>query len=141
MTRIVRVAIPIRHRGLFDYTIETRLQVGCRVIVPFGRNRMLAVVCECPLESDYPLEKLRAVEEVLDSVPAISASLMATIRWAAQHYQQPIGEILSTALPKAIRSGRALHPKFDRLFELTVLGRKTDSSTLSTASLEQQLFE
>lgn len=141
MSAIVRVAVPIRHWDMFDYTCEADTEVGCRVIVPFGRNRMLGIVAECVAKTDYSKRKLRAVEVVLDQSPAISNSLLSTLQWVAQYYQQPIGEVLATALPKTIRRGQALRPKFGSVYRLTETGHQTDAEALARARVQKQVFE
>ncbi len=111
------------------------------MIVPFGRSRMLGIVAEQVTKSNYSQQKLRAVETVLDTSPAMSKSLLATLRWAAQYYQQPIGEVLATALPKTIRRGRQLQPKFGYVYQLTETGFNTDAETLRRARVQKQAFE
>ena len=138
---IVRVAVPIRHRSQFDYLCEPAAAVGSRVIVPFGRGKMLGVVTEQLETTDIASDKLRAVERILDATPAIPALLMHTLQWVAQYYQQPIGEVLSGALPKAVRNGRPLQPKFGVLYQLTDAGILTDVKDLSRAPVQQKVFQ
>ena len=135
--------MPIRYWGLFDYKCDADMTVdiGCRVIVPFGRTRMLGIVTQCSEESEYPLEKLRSAQVVIDTTPAISKALLTSLQWAAAYYHQPIGEVLLTALPKAIRRGRALKPKFTPVYQLTEAGRNTDAQALTRARVQKQVFE
>ena len=141
MRGIVRVAVPIRHWSLFDYTCEPVASIGCRVIVPFGHRRMLGVVVEHAETSEYPEDKLRCVSSILDEEPVLSSTLIHSLQWVAQYYQQPIGEVLSTALPKAIRVGKPLIPKFDIVYRLTKVGQQFDSSELNRAKVQKKAFE
>ncbi len=102
---------------------------------------MVGVVAECVEESTFPADKLRAVDQVVDSTSAISKPLMSTLQWTSLYYQQPIGEVLSTALPKAIRRGKAMQPKFPHVYLLTDIGRSTAAETLSRAPVQMQAFE
>jgi len=43
-----------------------RFQLGTRVRVPFGRQRLIGVVMEIADSSDLPLERLKPILEVLD---------------------------------------------------------------------------
>lgn len=141
MKGIVRVAVPIRHWSLFDYSCEPIASIGCRVIVPFGHRRMLGVVVEHAETSEYPEDKLRCVSSILDEEPILSSTLIHSLQWVAQYYQQPIGEVLSTALPKAIRVGKPLIPKFDIVYRLTEVGQQFDASELNRAKVQQKAFE
>ena len=102
---------------------------------------MLGIVTQCGVESEYSLEKLRSAQVVIDTTPAISKALLTSLQWAADYYHQPIGEVLLTALPKAIRRGRALKPKFTPVYQLTEAGRNTDAQALTRAPVQKQVFE
>ena len=141
MKGIVRVAVPIRHWSLFDYTCEPVASIGSRVIVPFGHRRMLGFVVEHAETSEYPEEKLRCVISTLDEEPVLSSTLIHSLQWAARYYQQPIGEVLSTALPKSIRVGKPLKPKFDTVYRLTEVGQQFDASELNRAKVQKKALE
>src|SRR5690349_7703114 len=76
-----------------------------RVRVPFGRQKLVGIVMEAAHSSEIAPERLKPVLEVLDSKPVLDAPALALLRWAAEYYHHPIGEVLSTALPKAMRLG------------------------------------
>ena len=141
MKGIVRVAVPIRHWSLFDYTCEPVASIGSRVIVPFGHRRMLGFVVEHAETSEYPQDKLRSVISILDEEPVLSSTLIHSLQWAARYYQQPIGEVLSTALPKSIRVGKPLKPKFDTVYRLTEVGQQFDASELNRAKVQKKVLE
>ena len=61
-----------------------------------------------------PAERLKPILEVLDPRPVLDASALALLRWAAEYYHHPIGEVLSTALPKAMRMGAAAEAHEER---------------------------
>ncbi len=76
-----------------------------RVRVPFGRQRLVGVVMGTSDSSDVPAERLKAILEVLDPSPVLDASALELLRWAAEYYHHPIGEVLAAAMPKALRLG------------------------------------
>ena len=57
------------------------------------------------LHSELPAERLKPILEVLDPTPIADAGVLVTLRWAAQYYHHPIGEVLASALPKGLRQG------------------------------------
>jgi len=85
-----------------------------RVRVPFGRQRLVGIVMAIAASSDLPQERLKPILEVLDSRPVLDAAALALLQWAAEYYHHPIGEVLSTALPKALREGAGTEAREER---------------------------
>jgi len=81
---------------------------GVRVRVPFGRQRLIGVLMNMVDRSTLPASKLRAAFEVLDTEPVFDAHTFALLRWAADYYHHPIGEVFAAAMPAAVRQGRPL---------------------------------
>jgi primosomal protein N' (replication factor Y) len=81
------------------------IEPGTRVRVPFGRQRLIGVVLELADSSELPAERLRPILEVLDTQPILDPPALGLLRWAAEYYHHPIGEVISAALPKALRLG------------------------------------
>jgi primosomal protein N' (replication factor Y) len=108
---LFRVALDTPLRRLFDYLPPPAregaapLEAGMRVRVPFGRRRLIGMVLGGADSSDLPPERLKPILEVLDSRPLLDAAALELIRWAADYYHHPIGQVLATALPKALRLG------------------------------------
>lgn len=122
---IARVALPVPLDKQFDYQIPGHLFpiVGGRVSVPFGRQTLVGVVTALVSESDFPLDQLKPLKQVLDNQPVWSDKLYRLLSWSSQFYQYPLGETLFNALPSALRKGKAAD--FSTLLEwqLTVAGR------------------
>ena len=111
MTRpILGVAIDAPLRRLFDYrapaSIEPeKLQPGQRVWVPFGRRKAVGVIVELRSRSDVPEARLKSALALIDDVPVIDAILLDLLRWSAEYYRHPPGEVIAAALPVALRNG------------------------------------
>ncbi len=110
--RLLRVAVPTPLRRYFDYLAPSgadtlRGAPGYRVRVPFGRGRdgVVGVVVEHPQDTDVPLARLKPVAEVLDETPLLDAASIQLLRWAAEYYHHPPGEVFSAALPALLRRG------------------------------------
>ncbi len=54
------------------------------------------------------MRRLKHVLSILDEQPLLSEELLTLLRWAAQYYHHPIGEVMAAALPGALRKGRLL---------------------------------
>jgi primosomal protein N' (replication factor Y) len=123
---IVRVALPTPLRRLFDYRAGPAdgpaIQAGTRVRVPFGQRSLVGVAMETAAGSELPDERLKPVLERLDPQPIFDAATLSLLGWAADYYHHPIGEVLATALPRALRLGGALESTEER-WVLTAEGR------------------
>ena len=107
---VLRIALDMPLRRLFDYlpragAAAAASQVGQRVRVPFGRQSLVGLVMEQAASSDLPAERLKSVLEVLDTEPVLDRPVLELLRWAADYYHHPIGEVMAAAIPKALRSG------------------------------------
>jgi primosomal protein N' (replication factor Y) len=106
------MAVDVPLRRLFDYRCPsgvdaTRLQPGQRLWVPFGRQRVAAVLVELASSSTVPEAKLRSATALIDETPVLDPSLLELLLWSAEYYRHPPGEVLSAALPGALRTGAA----------------------------------
>ena len=116
---VLRVAVPSPLRQVFDYlpprenTDPENLFPGIRLLVSFGRRKLVAVLVEVVHESSLPADKLKPALEVLDSSPVFHEKLFKTLLWAAGYYQHPLGEVLHTALPALLRSGEDTSDVYD----------------------------
>ena len=109
-TRVFRVALDMPLRRLFDYlppemTPAASVVPGIRVRVPFGRQRLVGVLMEIASASELPLERLKPVLELLDPTPILDPTALELLVWAAEYYHHPLGEVIATAMPKALRLG------------------------------------
>ena len=105
---VLRVALDTPLRRLFDYLPPAApVAAGQRVRVPFGRQRLVGLVMEETASSDLPADRLKSVLEVLDTEAVLDRSALELLKWAAEYYHHPIGEVISAAMPKALREGAA----------------------------------
>src|SRR5207244_255090 len=61
-----------------------------------------------------PVDRLKTVLQVLDPIPVFDRSALELLRWAAEYYHHPIGQVLAAALPKALRLGAAVRANEER---------------------------
>jgi primosomal protein N' (replication factor Y) len=106
---VLRVALPVPLPRLFDYRPPATGQgeVGCRVRVPFGSRSLIGMITGIGPAEPGPAE-LRTAEAVLDPQPLLHGELLASLRWLARYTHAPLGEVLATALPSALRRGEPL---------------------------------
>ena len=111
---LLRVAVGPRFAApLLDYLPPgegPKPRVGARVSVPLGKGRRTGFVLEHLDGSDVPAERLRPVLEVLDADPLWDPVTLGVLRWAADYYCHPLGQVLAYALPQQLRRGGRLPP-------------------------------
>jgi primosomal protein N' (replication factor Y) len=110
MPVIWQVAIDTPLRRVFDYLPLAESAgsppLGVRVRVPFGRRKLIGVLVALAAESSVPVAKLRPALEILDAAPIIDAVTFELLKWAADYYHHPIGEVFAAALPISLRAGQ-----------------------------------
>jgi primosomal protein N' (replication factor Y) len=112
MPLIARVAVPRPLWTPFDYQVPDgtpRPLPGARVRVPFGTSELIGLVVETT-ELPATDAALKPLTTVIDAEPILQADVFELIGWATEYYHHPPGEALFSALPVALRNGRALAP-------------------------------
>ena len=119
MSNVLAIAIDAPLRRLFDYRAPTQvdpdaLRPGVRLWVPFGRRRVVGVLVETRDHSELPDSKLKAAHALIDDEPVFDPVLLELLKWSADYYRHPPGEVIAAALPAPLRAGAALHETSER---------------------------
>ncbi|MFC3716429.1 primosomal protein N' [Luteimonas soli] len=123
---VLQVALPVPLPRLFDYRAPAGMTaapdlVGCRVRVPFGPRELVGVVAGVGTAAgDTPA--LREALACLDDAPLLHGELFDSLRWLARYTHAPLGEVLATALPAALRRGEPLPDTHAWAWRLTEAG-------------------
>ncbi len=145
MENIVKIAVPVPIAKLLDYLVPTDnrilLQPGQRVLVPFKNKEMVGIIFSIEKESDWPAEKLKRFIRCLDEKPLLPKSMLQFLFWASQYYHHPIGEVVESALPTALRKVKPATVSTDIFWRVTDLGKQIDCETLSRAKRQQMLLQ
>uniref|UniRef100_UPI00334235C2 primosomal protein N' n=1 Tax=Castellaniella defragrans TaxID=75697 RepID=UPI00334235C2 len=101
------VALDVPLPGLFDYTHGAPVAPGTRVLVSFGRRRMVGMVWAVREAPAIEAGRVKAIEAVLDDLPPMPADWMRLAEFAANYYHRPLGEVLLPILPASLRKPSA----------------------------------
>lgn len=105
---IADIAVNVPLKQLFSYRIPECLidsvQVGIRVKVPFGRRTINAFVLRIRRGQAKDLKDIIAP---LDEEPLLTPELIKLLRWAADYYCHPIGQVIRSALPAGLGSEKS----------------------------------
>ncbi|OOF69923.1 primosomal protein N' [Rodentibacter caecimuris] len=123
--KIVRVALSVPLMRFFDYLCPViNIEVGCRVLVPFGRQKLVGIVVALDNQSEVSPEQLKTVVAVLDEKSLFNTITWNWLQWAAYYYQAPLGEILLQALPVKLRNGENLLETDRTFWRITDIGQQ-----------------
>ncbi len=94
------VALPVPLDRNFTYALGgLKAEVGARVLVPFGGQRLVGVVVAAHNTAAADDVDVKPVELVLDEAAILPEDLMELGRWIAAYYVAPLGEVLRGMLP------------------------------------------
>ncbi|MBN1499956.1 MAG: primosomal protein N' [Spirochaetes bacterium] len=100
----------------FTYLIPEDMNAvpGVRVIVPFGRKKMIGYVIS--VHSDTPEFKCREIISLLDDEPVFDDRLVNISKYCAYNYFASLGEVMHLALPSAKSGKNRFIPPFENKF-------------------------
>ncbi len=137
---VVQVALAVPLTRHFDYLLPTGMPavIGGRIRVPFGNRQAIGIVVSVSENSDLPVEQLKTVHDVIDQTSLFPASLWRILRWAADYYHYPLGEVLFHALPTLLRQGKPAQTAPLWQWFITERGQETAPESLQRAPKQQQ---
>ena len=123
---VLRVALPLPLPQPFDYAPPSGIQAdavrrGQRILVPFGTRELCGIVVGHGVAD--PGIDLKAALSVQDDAPLLRGEQFDSLHWLAHYLHAPLGEVLATALPSALRRGEPLPDTTDYGWALTEAGR------------------
>lgn len=152
---LIRIALPVPLYREFDYlpssdkpsdklstaddTASALPPIGGRVQVSFGRQTLIGIVVDHidRSHSEIPVNKLKAIKQVIDTEPLLSQQMLSLARWLAGYYHYPLGDVISVMLPTLIRQGKPL----DLLItHWRILPNVSDDDFHSNAHKQRQQF-
>lgn len=104
--QIVDVLVATKFGKSLCYLNKTgqALEPGELVRVPLGKQVITGIIIGEGVDSgDF---KLREIKGRIDDTCKIPAELLELIFWTARYYHSPVGQVLSTALPKSLLDGK-----------------------------------
>jgi primosomal protein N' (replication factor Y) (superfamily II helicase) len=120
--------------------------VGSLVRVPLGRSMRLGIVGSVGPPSDFPVDRLKSILQVVYPFPALTPDLLELARWMAGYYAAPLDSVIEAMIPAAVRRGaRIKEARFLRVAkklppdELTALGRRAPAQGRLYAFLAGQI--
>ena len=130
--RFVEVAVNLPVYQTYTYSVPADyiddISAGMRVLVPFGQRRVTGYV----LGAQQPpkLKDIKPILDIPDDSALFPASLIPFIRWVADYYIHPIGDVIKCALPGGLNMSELI------MLSITPDGRKAMINGLDGAALD-----
>lgn len=88
---------------IFDYTAPFSVEIGTRVLVPFGRRQLEGFVIGTKEKSSY---ETKDIILKLDEFPAVPSELLSLMRYLVEYRNFRYIDCLRLFIPQAMRGGR-----------------------------------
>jgi primosomal protein N' (replication factor Y) len=88
--------------------LEREVSVGSLVRVPVVNALRLGIVGELGAPTEFPVDRLKSVAQVVYPFPALTGELLQLARWMASYYACGVDAIIETMIPAAVRRGAAV---------------------------------
>lgn len=120
-TSFVDVIIPVPIPGYFTYRIpkewDSYVEVGLRVVVPFGSSKAYTGVIVAVHHTPPKNYQAKYVLEILDEYPLVINDQLKLIEWVASYYMCTPGEVFQAALPSGLKISSQSKIQFNPVFE------------------------
>src|SRR5690606_3046658 len=120
-------AVPVPLPRLFAYlnTPENQPEhaIGSRVRVPLGQRELTGIVVATDPADSAQDSALKPTNSWLDAQPVLAGELLDSLLWLARYTHAPVGEVLTTALPAALRQDQPLPDTSVWGWQLTAAGQ------------------
>ena len=106
MNSFVDVLLPLPINNSFTYSFNRKIyiniSIGMRVVVPFGKNRLLTGIIN-KIHKEKPINyETKNIIALLDKYPIISELIIDYWKWVSNYYMCSIGDILKASLPSTL---------------------------------------
>ena len=101
------VVLPLPLAETYTYalpaTFQEEVQVGCRLIVPFGVKKIYSAIVVAIHEVPPSSVRLKEAIELLDEHPVLLPKQLNLWRWIADYYLCTLGEVYKAAMPSGMK--------------------------------------
>ena len=102
-TYFVDILLPLPLPQLFTYRVprnwDSFLQVGKRVVVPFGKSKLYTGLIHSIHNRAPEKYEAKYLDAILDDFPIVSEQHLIFWKWIADYYMCTTGEVMNAALP------------------------------------------
>ena len=137
--QFIEVILPLALPKLYTYAVPLEMcasiQVGQRVIVQFGKNKIYTAIVYAIL-NEKPTDYLpKFIEDITSLTPIVTPYQLKLWEWIAQYYMCTLGEVMAIAIPSALKLSSETKLLFNTIEE-TVWAELDDQAYLVAEALQ-----
>lgn len=106
MKFFIDVIVPLAVSHTFTYEVSEAefqfIQVGFRVAVPFGKNKIYTALTIKKHHEAPALYRAKEIHEIIDITPIVTLSQIEHWQWIADYYMCHLGEVYRAAFPSIL---------------------------------------
>ncbi|MBN4072738.1 primosomal protein N' [Crocinitomix catalasitica] len=114
---ILPLSIPNTYTYRLPYELNDQIDIGKRVIVPFGKSKYYTAIVRKVHEEVPQKYQVKYIETILDESRIVTDHQFQLWDWIADYYMADLGDVMNASLPSnfklASETKICLHPEFD----------------------------
>lgn len=142
MKKYVDVIVPLPIAGQYTYSLpsewEGSVQVGCRVVVSFGRKKYYTAIVTKVHETSPEGYETKDIEEVLDAHPIILPRQFQFWEWLSTYYLCTLGDVYKAAMPSGMKLESETMVVYNEEFETADPLPKNEQKLLDLLMVEHE---
>ena len=116
------VILPVPLDGYFTYavppTMEGKVQMGMRVLVPFGKSKSYVGIIARLHDQKPEGYTVKTIAQLMDDSPILLPTQLQLWQWISDYYMSPIGEVYKAALPAGLKAEEGYKPRTETFIRL-----------------------
>lgn len=105
--KYIDVILPLPLGSKFTYSVPDEwsklIQIGMRVIVPFGKKKMYTAIVSLIHSNAPTLYQAKEILYILDDAPILKYPQLKFWEWISAYYQAYIGDVYQAAVPSGLK--------------------------------------
>ena len=102
----IKVVISVPLEKEFEYSLPSiyvsKAIKGARVVVPFGRKKVMGIILSCSDSSEFESSKIKPIIQICDALPSLDKRMLSLGKWLSDFYLYPLGEVFTCMLPNKL---------------------------------------
>lgn len=142
-TQFADVMLPVPVPRYFTYRVPRelngQLQIGARVIVQFGKSKVLTALVARLHHSPPAKYQAKYILEALDDTPIVTRYQLGLFEWMAEYYMCCVGEVMNVGLPAGLKISSQSKVQFNPDFDTPQLLTEKENSIVEELKKQQSL--
>ncbi len=139
-TFFIDVILPLALPNSYTYRVPQELndvvQIGKRVIVPFGKGKLYTAIIKSIHETAPKKYEAKYIDTVLDNYPIVNEKQLHLWDWIASYYMCNTGDVMNAALPSGLKLASETKIILSPAFDKEAMVDLTDKEYLIAEALE-----